>query len=61
MIFRLILALNRQSALKEQKVVILEGLFVLYDTSVMDQMNMKIFVDTDPDIRFARKLIQDTN
>ncbi|AXF85013.1 Uridine kinase [Ephemeroptericola cinctiostellae] len=43
------------------KVIVVEGLFALYDKTLRDMMSMKIYVDTDPDIRFIRRLIRDIN
>lgn len=36
-------------------VVIFEGIYGLYDDRIMDLMDLKIFVDTDDDIRLARR------
>ncbi|RWR79341.1 uridine kinase-like protein 3 isoform X1 [Cinnamomum micranthum f. kanehirae] len=41
-------------------VIILEGILVLHDPRVRDLMNMKIFVDTDSDLRLARRIKRDT-
>ncbi|KAF7838182.1 uridine kinase-like protein 1, chloroplastic [Senna tora] len=41
-------------------VIILEGILVLHEQRVRDMMNMKIFVDTDADVRLARRLRRDT-
>ncbi|KAJ0988783.1 hypothetical protein J5N97_007139 [Dioscorea zingiberensis] len=41
-------------------VVILEGILVFHDPRVRDLMNMKIFVDTDADVRLARRIGRDT-
>ncbi|CAI9763170.1 unnamed protein product [Fraxinus pennsylvanica] len=41
-------------------VIILEGILVLHDSRVRDLMNMKIFVDTDSDVRLARRIKRDT-
>ena len=41
------------------KVIVVEGLFALYDKTLRDMMSMKIYVDTDPDIRFIRRLTRD--
>ncbi|XP_073149367.1 uridine kinase-like protein 5 [Henckelia pumila] len=41
-------------------VIILEGILVLQDSHVRDLMNMKIFVDTDSDLRLARRIQRDT-
>lgn len=40
-------------------VLILEGLFVLEEEPIRELLDMKIFVDTDADIRFIRRLIRD--
>lgn len=36
-------------------VVILEGIFVLYDDRILENLDIKIFVDTEDDIRLARR------
>ncbi|XP_024358778.1 uridine/cytidine kinase UKL1, chloroplastic isoform X4 [Physcomitrium patens] len=41
-------------------VVILEGILVFHDARVRELMNMKIFVDTDADVRLARRITRDT-
>ncbi|KAD4386352.1 hypothetical protein E3N88_26521 [Mikania micrantha] len=41
-------------------VIILEGILVFHDPRVRDMMNMKIFVDTDADVRLARRIRRDT-
>jgi uridine kinase len=38
---------------------VIEGLFPLYDAALRDMMSLKIFVDTDPDVRFIRRLKRD--
>lgn len=40
-------------------VVILEGIYALYDERVLEQLDLKIFVDTDFDICLARRLNRD--
>ena len=40
-------------------VIVLEGLFVLESEKLRDLLDMKIFVDTDADIRFIRRMIRD--
>lgn len=42
-----------------KKVVILEGIMVLYDKGLRDQMDLKIFVDADPDERLIRVIQRD--
>ncbi|XP_073098609.1 uridine/cytidine kinase UKL1, chloroplastic isoform X2 [Elaeis guineensis] len=41
-------------------VIILEGILVFHDPRVRSLMDMKIFVDTDADIRLARRIRRDT-
>ncbi|XP_059284745.1 uridine kinase-like protein 5 [Lycium ferocissimum] len=41
-------------------VIILDGILILHDPRVRDLMNMKIFVDSDSDVRLARRIRRDT-
>ncbi|KAG4111954.1 hypothetical protein ERO13_D13G133700v2 [Gossypium hirsutum] len=41
-------------------VIILEGILIFHDPRVRELMNMKIFVDTDADVRLARRIRRDT-
>ena len=41
------------------KVIIVEGILVLHDTRLRDLMDIKIFVDTDSDLRILRRLKRD--
>ncbi|KAK9090138.1 hypothetical protein Sjap_023315 [Stephania japonica] len=41
-------------------VIILEGILVFHDQRVRNMMSMKIFVDTDADVRLARRIRRDT-
>ncbi|KAK9938992.1 hypothetical protein M0R45_015702 [Rubus argutus] len=41
-------------------IIILEGILILHDPHVRDLMNMKIFVDTDSDVRLSRRIQRDT-
>lgn len=40
-------------------VIVIEGLFVLEDEQLRSLLDIKVFVDTDADIRFIRRLIRD--
>ncbi len=40
-------------------VLILEGLFVLETKEIRDLLDIKVFVDTEADIRFIRRLLRD--
>ncbi len=41
-------------------VIIIEGILILEDRRLRNLMDIKIFVDTDPDVRIIRRLIRDT-
>ncbi|KAJ4462475.1 putative Uridine-cytidine kinase 2-A [Paratrimastix pyriformis] len=41
------------------EVIILEGILILHDPSIVKLMSMKIFVDADPDVRLARRVQRD--
>lgn len=40
-------------------VIILEGILALYDANVRSLMDIKLFVDTDADLRFIRRMMRD--
>lgn len=40
-------------------VIILEGILIFHDPRIRELMNMKIFVDTDADVRLARRIRRD--
>lgn len=46
-------------AVKPAPVIVIEGLFALYDADLRDLMSLKIFVDTAPDVRFIRRMQRD--
>ncbi|KAK6508182.1 Uridine kinase [Arthrobotrys conoides] len=50
---------NKNTTIYSCHVLILEGIFALYDPRVLDLLDMKIFVDTDSDICLARRLARD--
>ena len=53
---------SRENATKTvypRKVVIVEGILILVDEALRDMMDIKVFVDTDADIRFIRRLNRD--
>lgn len=47
--------------IKPTKVIILEGILVLEDPRIVDLADIKIFVESDDDIRFIRRLLRDIN
>ncbi len=42
-------------------VIVLEGLFVLESEFIRNRLDIKLFVDTEADIRFIRRLVRDVN
>lgn len=51
---------EKTEIVKPNKVIILEGILVLQDKRLRDLGNIKIFVESDDDIRFIRRLQRDT-
>lgn len=41
------------------RVVVVEGILVLSEPALRSELDLKIFVDTDPDVRLARRLERD--
>jgi uridine kinase len=50
---------NRTISVKPAPVIVIEGLFALYDEALRDMMSLKIFVDTASDVRFIRRMQRD--
>ena len=44
---------------KPKKIIIVEGIFALYDNRINSLANLRIFIDTDADICFIRRLRRD--
>lgn len=44
-----------------RKVIIVDGLLILWDAELRRMMDIKVFVDTDADLRFIRRLKRDIN
>lgn len=40
-------------------IIILEGLFILYDERIRNLIDIKVFVDTDSDVRIIRRILRD--
>ena len=47
--------------IKPRDVIILEGIMILEDEDLRNLMDIKIFVDTDADIRIIRRIVRDIN
>ena len=46
---------------ESKDIIIFEGIMILEDESLRDIMDIKIFVDTDPDVRIIRRIVRDIN
>lgn len=45
--------------IEPQRVIIVEGILIFVEPHLRDLFDVKIFIDTDPDIRFIRRLERD--
>jgi uridine kinase len=51
--------LNDTRAVEPKPIVIVEGILIFADPRLLEQMDIKVFVDTPDDIRFIRRLRRD--
>ena len=47
--------------IEPKKIILVEGILIFENKELRDMMDIKIFVDTDADIRFIRRLVRDVN
>lgn len=53
---------KKETVIVEPKeIIIVEGLLVFYEQRVRDLLDIKIYVDTDADIRILRRIVRDMN
>ena len=45
--------------IKPAKVILVEGILILADKELCDQMDIRVFVDTDADVRILRRIVRD--
>jgi uridine kinase len=50
---------NETEKVHPAKVIILEGILLLEEERIRDLMDIKVYVETDPDLRFIRRLERD--
>ena len=50
---------DRTKPVRPAPVIIVEGILILTDPALTDRMDIKIFVDTDADVRILRRLSRD--
>ena len=47
--------------IEPQRVIIVEGILIFENEALRDQMDIRIFVDTDADVRLCRRIKRDVN
>jgi len=57
--FRTNSRLNETRRVESKPIVIVEGILIFADARLLEQMDIKVFVDTPDDIRFIRRLRRD--
>ncbi|MCK5812362.1 MAG: uridine kinase [Clostridiales bacterium] len=55
------LRLDETINIKPKKVIIVEGILLFENKELREMMDIKVFVDTDSDIRLARRIERDVN
>ncbi|XP_044002264.1 uridine-cytidine kinase-like 1 [Aphidius gifuensis] len=50
---------NRSKTVYGANVIILEGILTFHDKDILNMCDMKVFVDTDADLRLARRITRD--
>ena len=50
---------DRTIHVEPRRVILVEGILIFYEAALRSLFDVKIFVDTDPDIRFIRRLQRD--
>jgi uridine kinase len=51
--------MNETRSVDPKPIVIVEGILIFVDPRLLEQMDIKVFVDTPDDIRFIRRLRRD--
>ena len=57
--FKTNMRLNETRAVDPKPIVIVEGILIFADPRLLEQLDIKVFVDTPDDIRFIRRLRRD--
>ncbi|MDA3846716.1 MAG: uridine kinase [Vallitaleaceae bacterium] len=50
---------TKKTLVMAKKVIIVEGILIFENKELRDMFDMKIFVDTDADVRFIRRMVRD--
>lgn len=51
---------NRSRTIEPNPIVIVDGILILAEPELRDLMDIKVYVETDSDLRFIRRLVRDT-
>lgn len=51
--------IEERIALKPTKVVVVEGILIFENRDLLDLLDIKVFVDTDADVRIIRRILRD--
>ena len=50
---------NKTTTIEPKRVIIVEGILIFEDDALRDLMDIRIFVDTDADVRLGRRILRD--
>ena len=53
--------LNEYRHVSPQQIILVEGILIYVEESIREMFDMRIYIETDPDIRFIRRLQRDTS
>ena len=51
---------DRTQTIQPARVIVVEGILIFAEPALCDLMDIKIFVDTDADVRILRRIVRDT-
>ena len=51
---------DRTIRLESRPIILVEGILIFADESLRQQMDIRVFVDTDADVRLARRVLRDS-
>lgn len=52
---------NKEIIIKPSEVLLIEGIFALYNEELNDKADLRIFVEADADVRIIRRILRDSN
>ncbi len=61
MILQCIIEQKKLLLVESKRIIIVEGILVLEDERIRKLLDIKVYVDTDADIRILRRLVRDIN